>query len=335
MLFKHNRRYYNVLQGGMDVVPSFPNSCDVLLGTPGGLLDLFLHDTESPNSNISQNSWTTTTSFVSRKCMERTSFFKLSRCWLRDFDSLDNENAGGSAICIHRDLLPEGAIVTHVVTCQGRDHLVNIRSWLHNLVIVNVHFEPELTLRQFRGRLSIIHLHWPACPVEWALFWAIFNICDPEEGRFNVWNQSFTDGDPGKTAVFHSFFPYVLEIAQSDYTRRDSSAVGNIRTLSRIDRIFINLPMAEARDFHCSSHVVENLGKKQIPSDHAAVRLVIQKPTSRRHQSKHIPSWMSEHSIFVSILQQLHDDHRFSPDPFCALAEFKVLLHKSQEDDET
>ena len=51
--------------------------------------------------------------------------------------------------------------------------------------------------------------------------------------------------------------------------------------------------MAEARDFHCSSHVVENLGKKTFPSDHAAVRFVIQKPTNRGHQSKRIPRWMS------------------------------------------
>ena len=56
----------------------------------------------------------------------------------------DNENAGGSAICIHRNLRSEGAIVTHVVTCQGRDHLMKIRSGQHSLVIVNVHFEPEL-----------------------------------------------------------------------------------------------------------------------------------------------------------------------------------------------
>ena len=35
-----------------------------------------------------KNSWTTTTSFVSRKYMERTSFCKLSRCWLRDLGSL-------------------------------------------------------------------------------------------------------------------------------------------------------------------------------------------------------------------------------------------------------
>ena len=38
---------------------------------------------------------------------------------------------------------------------------------------------------------------------------------------------------------------------------RDSTALGVIRTLSRIDRFFQknNLPMAEARDFHCYSHV--------------------------------------------------------------------------------
>ena len=35
--------------------------------------------------------------------------------------------------------------------------------------------------------------------------------------------------------------------------------------LSRIDRIFVNLPVAEARDFHCFSHVFENLGERSIP----------------------------------------------------------------------
>ena len=77
---------------------------------------------------------------------------------------------GGSAICIHKDLLSEYAIVTHVVTCQSRDHLVNIRSGQHSLVIVNVHFEPELTSRQLRGRFGIIHPHWPAYPRGVGLF---------------------------------------------------------------------------------------------------------------------------------------------------------------------
>ena len=37
MLFIHNLRYYNVLQGEMDVAPSFPKACDVLHGHTRGL----------------------------------------------------------------------------------------------------------------------------------------------------------------------------------------------------------------------------------------------------------------------------------------------------------
>ena len=132
--------------------------------------------TENSNSNISKDPLTPTTLFVSRKCMEWTSISKLFKCWLRDFFGTfipGNENAGGSAICIHRGLLLEEAVVTHLVTCQGRDHLVNIPSGRHNLVIVNVHFELELTLRQLRGRLGLTHPHWPAYPSGWALFWVI------------------------------------------------------------------------------------------------------------------------------------------------------------------
>ena len=36
-----------------------------------------------------------------------------------------DENARGSAFCIRKELLPEDAIVTHLITCQGRDHIVN------------------------------------------------------------------------------------------------------------------------------------------------------------------------------------------------------------------
>ena len=111
----------------------------------------------------------------------------------------------GRIVCIDRDILLEQTVVTHLVTCQGPDHLVNIQSGPHNLVFVNVRFEPELTLRQLRHSLNLIHPHWPSYP-NGVAFWGDCNICDPEQGRFYVWNQTFTDGDPRKTAMFHSFF---------------------------------------------------------------------------------------------------------------------------------
>ena len=40
---------------------------------------------------------------------------------------------------------------------------------------------------------------------------------------------------------------------------------------------------------------------------------------------------MSKHPVFCSLLQRLHDDHRFSHDPSCALAEFKVLPNKAKK----
>ena len=89
VLFKHNRGSHIVLQGGMDVAPSFPKVCDVLPGTPGGSLGLFSRQRNIESKlNYLQKFWTTTMSFVSTKCMERTSFFKPSWYWLCDFDYL-------------------------------------------------------------------------------------------------------------------------------------------------------------------------------------------------------------------------------------------------------
>ena len=138
-----------------------------------------------------------------------------------------NENAGGSAICIHRDILPEEAVVSHLITCQGRDHIVSVQSGRHNLVIVNVHFEPEVTLRQLRRRLHLIHPHRPSYPNGVGIILGDFNICDPEEGRFNVWNRTFTDGDAGKTALFHSFFHTSLRLLNLITRRGTSQPLGS------------------------------------------------------------------------------------------------------------
>ena len=40
---------------------------------------------------------------------------------------------------------------------------------------------------------------------------------------------------------------------------------------------------------------------------------------------------MSKHPVFCSLLQLLHDDHSFSPDPFGAPAGFKVLLQRAKK----
>ena len=279
-LFRHNHRFYNALQGGMVVVPFFLEVCDVLLGILRALSDLSSPDKGAGNLNLftSRSSLIVTTSLAFKK--------RLFKCWLLNFASLvlffltmkmleDRLSAFIGTFHLKR------LFVTHSITCHGRDHLVNIQSERHSLVILNVHFEPDLTSRQLRGRLGLIHPHWLAYPKNVGVILGDFKsvTLKKDDSMFGTKHSPIAN-----SCV--PCFPHVLEIAQSDYTRRDSTAIGDIRTLSRIDRIFINLPMAEARDFHCSSHVVENLVKRTIPSDHAAVRLVILKPTHRRDQNK-------------------------------------------------
>ena len=63
---------------------------------------------------------------------------------------LDNVNPGGSTIFIHKNILPDHATVSHEITCQGRDHMVTMRSDEGVLVVVSVHFEPDLVSRDLR-----------------------------------------------------------------------------------------------------------------------------------------------------------------------------------------
>ena len=116
-----------------------------------------------------------------------------------------------------------------------------------------------------------------------------------KKGGFRVGSQTFTEGDTGKTALCLFFSRTLLRFRNQTLQGRIPPAMA-LRTLSRNDRAIINVPMAEARDFHCHSHVTDNLGEPSIPSDHVAVRVVIRKPFDFCGIIKHFPNWTSKTS---------------------------------------
>ena len=244
-LFRHNHRFYNALQGGCGPFLSEGLRC-ITWNTRGFVGSVFSRQRHRESKLV-----------YLKKLFDRNNVICLQEVHGKDeflqaiqvlapqfrlFGTflLGNENAGGSVICIHRDLSPEEALVTHLITCHGRDHLVNIQSGQHSLVLVNVHFEPELflrqlrgrlrrterhsliivsvqfkpelTLRQLRGRLGLLHPYWPAYPTGVGVILGDFNICDLKKDDSMFWNHTFTDGDSGKTAVFHSFFHMSLRL---------------------------------------------------------------------------------------------------------------------------
>ena len=78
-------------------------------------------------------------------------------------------------------------------------------------MIVFVYFELDLVLRGLRERLHRISLHWPRNPEAQGMIIGDFNICEPEEGRFNVRNQTFTEGDARKRLFFVLFTRMLLK----------------------------------------------------------------------------------------------------------------------------
>ena len=86
----------------------------------------------------------------------------------------------------------------------------------------------------------------------------------------------------------------------------------------------------QRRTIFTASHVSDNLGGRSTPSDHVAGRIVAQKPRGRCDKGKRIPSWMSKHHVFCTILKRISDDHQYD-EPFDALADIKSIIVKAKK----
>ena len=62
--------------------------------------------------------------------------------------------------------------------------------------------------------------------------------------------------------------------------------------------------------------------RRVIFTDHVAVRIVAQKPTSRCDQVKRIPRWMSKHPVFCTSLKRISDG---------PLADFKLIIENARK----
>ena len=332
MLFKHNHRYYSVLQGGMNVASfvsegehqgpcwicfSWQRNREFKLKYLKRLVD---------NNNIVCLQEVHGKDEFLQAIQVLSPRFRLFCTFLPD-----NENAGESAICIQRTFCPK-RLLWHIWLLIGA-------------VIALWRFELGGTA-SFCQRPSRT---WTCLAV---VVWRVVS-CSPALaclslwcGRCFGWFQHLWSGRmtiqclepvihrwrPGKDCYVQFF----LSIRPWDcpiwlHKKRDATAFW-CHTYSSLDwSFFIRLPMAEARYFHCSSHVVENLGKKTIPSDHAAVRLVIQKPTNRGHQSRRIPSWMSKHPLLVPFCSNFMTITGSLLTHFVHLLNLKVLRHKAKK----
>ena len=147
----------------------------------------------------------------------------------------------------------------------------------------------------------------------WASSWETSAFANPDEGRVNSRNQAFS---PMQVALNPSLEPW--KSLQPNFTRKDERRDGSIHTLSRVDRMFIILPVAELRDIRCHASTVGSSGVWSVPSDHITVRLAIQ-------CSRVIRRWLTQHPLFVSAHGEIQQDVTNDEDPFVALNQFREV----------
>ena len=142
-----------------------------------------------------------------------------------------------------------------------------------------------------------------------------FEISDPEKGRFNVWNEQFTDGDAGN-AMFHSFFHMfwglLSRITRGTPLHRFS---GSRALFQGLVAFSLNYP-SRRETFTATPKFLRICGAG--PFRVITRRYVLSVMSQLIGSNRAIPSWMSTHPVFCSIRKRLHDDDRYFADPFGA-----------------
>ena len=180
-------------------------------------------------------------------------------------------------------------------------------------------------MRHLRERLRLITPHWPSYPI----ILGDFHICEPEEGRSNVWNQTFTDGDAGKTAMFSflffQMFSRLLNLVTQGGTPRPLRSYAFCQGLiaSLLTSLWLRREMFTPTPM--SSRIWETgpfrVVTRRYVFCHSKSRLI------EDNSANAFQIGCSNITFFCSILKRLHDD----PPILCrsifgALAEFQKLF---------
>ena len=325
MLCNH-LKYSMVLQVGIHVATSPTEVCDVLLGTLGVSLDRFFphRKTGSSNSNISGSSLTTT-SCVSRRCTERMCFSRLFRCWLRDLVFLVLSFLE-TRMQEDRPFASTGTFAwgcfcdTQAVTMLWGYSLGGKVQWLST----SISSRSSPWDVYVKDCVSSPHLGF-RIPTLWASSLVISTSVNQKKDGLNFGTK------PSPTVQcfipFFRMFSRLLNLITQGGTPQPLGSYVLCQGL--VASLWTYLWLRHKTFTPMFLRSWETGLFRVITRRYVSFK----KPTDRGQQGKRIPSWMSKRPVFCSFLKRLHDDHRYSADPCCALAEFKTIGEKGQEAD--
>ena len=113
------------------------------------------------------------------------------------------------------------------------------------LVLCNLHLLPSLNYGTRSSSLNNLKVISASCHSSCFFLGGDFNFTYEEEGRFDPRTKERTLGDTNLVRAFNSYLGHLVELWQDDFTRRQfDHTTPSVSNLSRIDRIYTNIPVA-------------------------------------------------------------------------------------------
>ena len=131
--------------------------------------------------------------------------------------------------------------------------------------------------------------HWSTCLDGLGIIIGDFHICEPEEGRFDVVDQTTSDVDPGWSTSFGGGSAKL-------HKEGGSAGLGRHESCPGLSQPSMTFPCLKLVAFH-----VTDFCDGSSPSSHVAIRVVIPQPGSNSNSCDQVHSWFVKHPVLCSI----------------------------------
>jgi hypothetical protein len=226
--------------------------------------------------------------------------------FLNPDEVLGSSRAGGVVTSVRMNIIDRITDISEKVIAAGRCHGLFLKGADFELLCINVHVCPQWTFIMKKGLLCAIAkliLKYPAAILMLGGDW---NFIHSDDRRLDTDSAAEVAGNDPIATAFEGTFCDLVELAQPNYTRANSllAPTAALKTLSRIDRLYTNVPPAELHDLSVQVDTVGSVLDRGRPSDHLPVTARLSRLMSRDGPAR-LPHHIVSHPFFVKYLLSL------------------------------
>jgi hypothetical protein len=157
-----------------------------------------------------------------------------------------------------------------------------------------------------------------------------WNFVSSGESRYDPSTLTELPTDHHIAEFFDDNFHDFTEHYQGDYTRKQTRH-NTLSTLSRLDRIYSNVPTAILLEYRPDTFITHLLTDPRLPSDHCPVLSRFRAPATSPPPRPRIPQWVTDHPQFEEYFRTALLDGNTELDALNSMDDFRDALYTAMQ----